>query len=345
MPAWRQGIAVGEWRQIPNTAMSAAPMAVKTYPTLGTTGPESKVIAWTGFALDTRDSSIYSAANGGHDDYAGNEVNRIRLSENAPAWTEPLASTSPAQIVSGATHYADGRPSSRHSCYGEVVNEQRDRVMILGGSRYSTNGSNLSTVDGFNLGSASWDAAATYPDGLDLSSVYCPGIVEQKSTGDIFVFATWNVIRWKNASNTWTRELVGTTAYGQYAATAHDSRRDRILIVGGTANDHAIYTPATKSLQSVTFTGLGAGVLAGDGNGMVYDPQLDAYLLRKPAAGSTVYRIDAQTFDVSVLTSSGGTNVPSAQNGVWKRFLYVPALKGTVYVPSYGDSIWFLRTN
>jgi len=319
-------------------------MAVKTYPTLGATGPNSKVIAWTGFAVDTRDSSIYSAANGGHMDYAGNEVNRIRLIDNAPAWTEPLASTPVAQVVADATHYADGRPTSRHSCYGEVVNEQRNRVMILGGSRFSANGDIVGTVDGFNLGATSWDAAGTYPDGLDLTTMPCPGIVEQKSTGDIFMFASWNVIHWSNASNTWTRELVGTQTYGQYAATAHDSRRDRILIVGGTGSDHAIYTPATKALQSVTFTGLGADVLAGSGNGMVYDPQLDSYLLRTSGAGSTVYRIDAQTFDVSVLPSTGGANVPSAQNGVWKRFLYVPALKGTVYVPAYSDSIWFLRT-
>jgi hypothetical protein len=174
--------------------------------------------------------------------------------------------------------------------------------------------------------------------------VYCPAIVEQKSTGDIFVFASWNVIHWSNASNTWTRELVGTSTYGQYAATAHDSRRDRILIVGGTGNDHATYTPATKSLQSVTFTGLGASVIGGNGNGMVYDPQLDAYLLRTPGAGSTVYKIDAQTFNVSVLPTTGGSGVQTAQNGVWKRFLYIPALKGIAYVPSYTDSIWFLRT-
>ena len=72
---------------------STAPMAVQTYPALGNTGPQSKAIAWTGFSIDTRDSTVYSAANGGHTDYAGNEVNRIRLSDNAPAWTEPHAAT------------------------------------------------------------------------------------------------------------------------------------------------------------------------------------------------------------------------------------------------------------
>lgn len=345
MPAWHQGVAVGEWRQIAGTAMQSAPVAVKTFPGLGNTGPSSKVVAWTGLAIDTRDSSLYSAANGGHMDYAGNEVNRIRLSDNRPAWTESLASTPSAQVVASATHYADGRPTSRHSYYGEVVNEQRNRVMILAGSRFGS-GYIVGTVDGFNPTTNSWDAARTYPDGPpELSALPGAAIVEHKATGDVYAFADWNVLRWSNASNSWTRPASSTGAYGYYSASAFDSRRNRILVVGGNADDRGLYDLATNSVQKVSFSGPEAASLGGDGNGMVYDPMLDAFLLRKEGPGSTVYRIDAQTFGVGTFASSGGSNLPSAPNGVWKRFIYVPALKGVVYVPTYTDDIWFLRTN
>jgi len=319
-------------------------MAVKTYPALGATGPNSKVVAWTGFAIDTRDSSLYSAANGGHMDYAGNEVDRIRLSDSAPAWTEVRPATPVAQVVASTTYYADGRPTSRHSYYGEVVNEQRNRVMTLGGSRYGV-GFVIGTVDGFNLATNDWDAAQSYPDGLsELAGTAGPAIVDDKASGDIYMFANWNVLRWSNATNAWTRVLSNTSTYGQYSASAFDSRRNRILLVGGVGNDHATYTPASNSMQAVTFTGPQAAAMTGNGNGMVYDPQLDAFLMRSADAGGTIYRIDAQTFAVTAMAVSGATSIPAAQNGVWRRFLYVPALKGVVYVPTYSDNLWFLRT-
>ena len=339
MPTWRQGMAVGEWQQVSGSALSSAPMAVAT---VGNTGPQSKVIAWSGFAIDTRDSSIYSTANGGHTDYAGNEVNRIRLSDNAPAWTEPRASTPSSQATASSTHYADGRPASRHTCYGTVVNEVRGRAMTLGGSRWG-NGSLLRNVDGFNLASNDWDAARTYSD-FPADFLECAGIVEQKSTGNVFAFTQYNVMRWSNASNNWSQVLSGTPIYGQYAATAMDTRRNRVLVVGGNGGDHALYDVAANSAQSVTLTGANAVSVSGDGNGMVYDPYLDAFLVRRADAGGTIYRINAQTFAVDTLSSTGGSQLPSATNGVWRRFLYVPALKGVVYFPTYGDNLWFVRT-
>ena len=337
---------MGEWRQIPNSALSSAPIAVQTYPGLGNTGPNSKVVAWTGFSIDTRDSSIYSAANGGHSDYAGNEVNRIRLSDNAPAWTEPRASTLSAKVSVNSTHYADGRPTSRHTYYGSVFNEQRGRAMLVGGARYG-NGYMTATVDGFNLTSNDWDGAGTYPDvPSDFTNMQGAAVTPDKTTGNVYVFPGFSVLRWSNSTNTWTRLLSSTSIYGQYAATALDTRRNRILVVGGNINDHGFYDTATNSVQSVSFTGSSAGAMTGDpGNGMVYDPVLDAFLLRKAGPGGTIYRINAQTFSVDVLPTSGGDAVPAAINGVWTRFLHVPNLKGIVYFPAYGGNAWFIRTS
>jgi hypothetical protein len=82
MPTWRQGLA-GRPMDPDRGTRRCLQLPWPCRPTLqlGATGPVSKVIAWTGFSIDARDSSVYSTANGGHNDYAGNEVNRIRLSD------------------------------------------------------------------------------------------------------------------------------------------------------------------------------------------------------------------------------------------------------------------------
>lgn len=348
MPSWRQGIAVGEWRQVANTALASAPIAVKTFPSLSVVGPESKVVAWNGFAVDTRDSSIYSAANGGHMDYAGNEVNRIRLSDNAPTWTEPRAATPVSQIIANTTHYADGRPTSRHSYFGTVVNEVRNRAMVLSGARWGDGYSLGGVMDGFNLATNDWDGARTFPDApsADFGPYNGWAIIDHKSTGDVYAFANFSVLRWSNATNTWSRRLANTSIYGQYAPSAVDTKRSRILVASGNANDHGVYDITANTAQNITFTGPNASAINGEtGSSMVYDPALDAFLFRKTGAGGTVYRINAQTFSVDILPTTGADQLPATPNGVWTRFLYVPKLKGIVYFPSYNGNLWFLRTN
>jgi hypothetical protein len=345
MPSWRQGQTVGEWRQIPGTALSGAPIAVKTWPGVGVEGPEAKVTSWNGFAIDTRDSSLYSVANGGHWAYAGNEVNRVRLQDDAPKWTEQRASTPAAQIIDSVSHYADGRPTSRHTYYGTMIHEGRNRAMLVGGSRFG-NGWPIDTVDGFNLGSSDWDAARTYPNfEASLSQVIGAAMTMHAQSGDIYAFPYFAVLKWSNATNQWSKPLPNTPFDGQYAASAFDSRRNRILLVGGGSGAKAIYDVSANTMQAASLSGPAAASVMGDGNGMVYDPQQDAYFVRKAGAGPTVYRINAGTLYVESLATTGGASIPSAINGVWRRFLYVPALKGIVYVPAYGANVWFLRTN
>jgi hypothetical protein len=250
------------------------------------------------------------------------------------------------QVVDSATYYADGRPTSRHTFYGATFNEQRNRAMVLGGAQWG-NGYMIATMDGFNTSTSDWDAQGTYPSApAEFTAASASALVDNKSTGDIYAFASYAVNRWSSATNAWTKVLSSAPAYGQYAASAMDTRRNRILVAGGGINDHAVYDIASNTMTNVTFIGPQAAVMTGDtGNGLVYDPALDAYLLRKADAGGTIYRIDAQTYSVDVLPSTSGDSVPAAINGVWKRFIYVPQLKGVVYFPSYDGNAWFIRTS
>jgi hypothetical protein len=343
MPAWREGQAIGEWRSVSGSALSMAPPSVAT---AGNTGPQSKVIAWNSFVIDTRDSSVYSVANGGHHDYAGNEVDRIRLIDAAPKWIEQRAPTPPSQIVDSASYYADGRPTSRHTFYAAFMNERRGKAMVFGGSRWG-DGWASAAVDGFDTAAGDWDPAHRYPDvPQDFITATSSAFVDDQASGDAYVFANYAVWRWSNATNSWVQLSSGTGVYGQFAASALDTRRNRILIAGGGNNEHHVYDIGSSTMQTVTFSGPNASAMTGDsGNGMVYDPALDAYLLRKPDAGGIVYRIDAQGFGVDTLPTTGGSSLPSAINGVWRRWLYVPQLKGIVYFPTYDGNFWFLRTS
>ncbi|MGE0761835.1 MAG: hypothetical protein AB7N80_01025 [Bdellovibrionales bacterium] len=344
MPTWRKGQVINEWRQIQGSALALVPIAVKTYPGLGATGPESKVTAWNSFVIDTRNSFVYSPANGGHNDYAGNEVDRIQLEDGAPSWTEIRASTPLAQIVAGS-HYLDGRPSSRHTFYGALFNEQRNRIIVAKGAKYDPSGGEHQAVDGFNVLTNDWDTKRTYPDQPGEAFVAASAYVSNKSTGDIYTFNNFGVFKWTNLTNTWSKRRDGSI-YGQYAASAHDSKRNRILVLGGENNDRGIYDIAQNTIQQIALGGTSAGAVGGTGSGMVYVDGLDAFVYTKGASGGAVYRIDPQTFSVTVLATTGGGQMPATvANGVWGRFLYAPRLKGIIYCPTYTGNMWFLRTH
>ena len=239
MPAWRQGQAVGEWRQIANSALVDS--ATRGDRRAATRARSPRSIAWTSFAIDTRNSSIYSVANGGHHDYAGNEVNRIGLLDGAPKWTEPRASTPMSQTSEDVSHYADGRPASRHTYYGAIMNEIRNRAMVLGGAIGAT--ARDAATDGFNLSNNDWDAASSYPNApSEYTSAFGNAVTQHRATGDIYVFGNFAVARWSNASNTWSRLLCGVGTYGQSCRLGH----------GHQAQPHLWWLAATTTIAACT---------------------------------------------------------------------------------------------
>ncbi len=335
-------MAIGEWRRIAGTALSNAPIA---QPSPGPTGPPSKINAWCGLALDPRDSTLYCAANGGGFDYAGNEVDSLRLADNAPAWIERRVSSAPIPNPNGSAHYPDGRPASRHSYYGVAFSTTRNRVLLAGGARWSDS-QPIAAMDGFDITRNDWDPAGTFPDAAaSLVALAQTVFVDDAVSGDLFAFGNSAAARWSSATNTWSTP-VQPGVVGNGAATAFDTKRGRILVIGGIGPDSAQFTVATNTAQPVTFTGPAAAKVAaiGAGCGLVYESQLDAFLLCTGAAGAEVIRIDAATWSATVLATQGGAGVPAAVNGVWRRFLYVPKLQGVAYVPAYSSEVWFLRT-
>lgn len=117
-PAWFAALANKQSIQPAlNTIASQAPSPLPT----GTSGHASVIHAWNGMAGDSVRKKLWMLGNGGHSDYAGNEVYEWDFATRL--WTrrrDPSAS-----ITGNNTKYPDGRPSSDHSASTHVCAEGR----------------------------------------------------------------------------------------------------------------------------------------------------------------------------------------------------------------------------
>jgi hypothetical protein len=309
----------------------------------GNTGPESKVIAWTSFVVDTRTSKVYSVANGGHEDYAGNEVDVLDLERDQPVWSQVLAPTPSNQLTNCQSYYADGRPTSRHTYYGATFDQFNERIMLFGGAHWCTNGGFHTAISSYNIAANTYNGTGTHPNltsGLQLSATSM-----NPATGDVYIANGDEMYRWNRAANTFVDlNSGGSGPGGTEAMSAFDTTRNRILILGGLNDDNHVYDVAGNSYSSVSLSGASAGTVgAADGAAMVYVPAIDRYLVRTGGSGGTVHQITPDGFVATNYATTGGANIPATQNGPFNKFLYVPRLGGVVYVPSYGGNAWFLR--
>jgi hypothetical protein len=376
MPSWRQGQGVNEWREIPGSAMSLCSptnTAVTAEGRTAVVGPSSRLNTWCGLSIDTRNSQVWSLANGGHGDYYGNEVLKLDLMADVPAWVEWMPGSSGAVVdyttlPTDPSHarYRDGLPCSAHSYYGQQFIERQDRALRMGGST-SPIGSCFENVEGFRStvqrGSNGWDAAGTF--GFAVGGVNGGWTVsigwsacKDPVTEIIYVVNAPYIRKFTPATSgvggVWSILSVQPNEIntGALGATAVDWRRNRLLWLKG----YGPNVPYTCDLASGTWTTRSHPASAAKAEfdallpslGMVYVAQLDAYLVRGGAAGDKVYRIDATTYEISMLATTGGSAIPqspplSNEENVYNRWLFVPALEGVVYFPRSESNAWFLR--
>jgi hypothetical protein len=248
--------------------------------------------------------------------------------------------------------------------------------MRVGATAISSSGAAFWDVDCWNVNTAAgmngWDPQYTY-DAIYPGAFNSTGftVCKDPDTESIYVFAESArpcrkmVPSSTGVGGTWSDlggyPPAGFTAY--LAATAFDTRRGRIFVAKG-----GVGYPSVGNTRYFTFdtaTGGYAEQLLSGGDaltklnaaaacvGMVYVPTLDAYVVRLGTAGNVAYVIDAGTFAVTTLVTSGGAAIPATAdvNGdgirqyenVFNRWLFVPSLSGLVYFPHYSANAWFLR--
>jgi len=303
------------------------------------------VIAWTSFVVDSRTSKVYSVANGGHQDYAGNEVDMLDLERAQPVWSQLLTPTPDAQLTNCQPFYADGSPTARHTYYGATLNQFNDRIMLFGGVWWCTGGGFFGGVSSYNIAANSYNGAGTHPNLVD-PFVVMPAVSLNPLTGDVYFAGSGQLGRWNRSTNTFTANLspTGSGAAGGGTMSAFDTARGRILFLGGNGLDHHVYTLASNAWSTITVTGANAANVSSlQQAALVYVPTLDVYLVRDGSSGGAVYQINPTTFVATPFTTTGGTAIPPTLNGPFNKFLYVPRLQGAVYVPSPNGNAWFLR--
>lgn len=354
LPAWRSGQAVNEWRQISGTSLSLAPATGGITPSFG------KQDSWCGWHVDTRTNDVYSVAQGGHGDYLGNEVNRIRLSADAPAWTELVPSSAAGAVTASGGYYSDGKPSSRHGYHTGVFIESINRAMLFPGSGTSTQGFSNAAIQSFNSATGAYDPASvwsglSYPFGgvFTGSGTY----TKHPTTETVYAWIyNTGIFRWNvGTPGSWT-QLVGSTGTNApfYSAAAVDPTRGtngagQVLWLGGGDTNGSIrhvLDLGTNTLTQITLTG--TNIATQQGMGLVYVQATDRYYAcTASAGGSSVYVITPGTWACSLLATTGGTAITSTTgNSAWApftKFLYLPLLGGVVFGPRWGSNLWFLR--
>ena len=301
-------------------------------------------------------------AAGGHNDYAGNEVDAIVLNVDTPRWVEVCKHSANSAVIDISQYYLDYRPAATHTYMATQFVDQRNRMLVMpsegllgptlwpqppAGWPYDQSKNPLSQTYSFNMSSSDWDAPgyiAAYPGSGEFIAALN---VKHQITGDIYMARNYDFWwKWTQATNTWTN--LGPSGYGfNNTGTAMDPTRNRMLVVGDyTATTAPRVMDLTGNPISLTFGGLGAApLLTGAYSGMVYDEVNDNFLsFRNNGLIIEFYRIDAATFFVDKPVVTG--TVPTARpQGIHNSVQYIPELGGFALANDYNGNVQFMRTS
>ncbi len=330
-PAWLAGRAVGVAATIPGTSLQAL---------LGTAYADMAIVeAWGGMAAS--DSRLYFTLNGGHGDSSRNGAEGFNALDDAPKWTVLRASSDPAVIPvppNDAGYYGDGRPVSRHSYFAPHFLKSRNEIVhAMLGSIYGS-GNATPQVDAFDLTTNDYKPAGTYPNGplgVEREGVVC----KNPATDELIVGYNW--VWYKRAPDgTWSGQLPNITnkLVGFKRGALVDVARNR-MVVPGSLTDGGVLALQCVDLTTFAITSIALTGVTGEANlsgpHIVHDTDANVYYIA--CSSGRIFKVDPVT-GVTVKIAT----LPAANNGIWSRFAYLPAVKGLVYLPTYASDVWFI---
>ena len=352
-PAWRKAMKPWQWASIQGTDLAAAVPDPVVPGSL-----RARINAWNGLAADAANGRLYSADNGGHADYAGNEVYAIDLMSDHPKWKILRQPTAPADILKSDytrkiynDYYRDGRPASTHTYYALQFLPSRHAIFLFGrGSMWGTGNEASWKTDAFSIAQNDWQPAGSWPSVDDSRrNVVAASICRNPDTDDVYVAAPTGIVRFDPRSGKFdsiARWLDNATAVSTRPC-AVDTRRDRIVYFGDAYHRPVgglILDIRHGLLSRMQFEGPAAEEVAkGKSNFAWYDSESDRFLLKTSEAGK-VFSINAETFVATAVDTANADQVPDAMNGVQNRWQRLPVLGGYAYYPRSGSGVWFLAT-
>lgn len=360
IPRWAARLSAGQWYEIPDTAPSRIG---RPFP--DQRGRQASRLAYSGSTL-RRSGSYLFIFGGGHADYSGNEIHAIKLNAEQPTW-ELLSPATPFSQIPwksrerGKSHYADGRPASRHTYWQPIFVDSMDRMFLfLSMVVWGNSSGSFKNVDAFRFSDRAWDPKDTWaPPPVFPPAATGPWAVKHPDTEDVYIAIYSSVLKWTRSTGEWSFHIRGASWEHDRGIAAIDPVRQRILKLGSWNRGHVVvpyFIPLDEhdTMTFINLTGSHANVIASTSTGtvgqagFVYNPELDKFMYY-PDDGA-IYTIDPVTWHMVRYPVTG--NVPpagirySAENGsgIYGRFQYVPELRGVVYMPTWTKNLFFLKT-
>ena len=390
LPSWIASMALWEWKQVPLQGGAAALSNVYPDKPFGalpalvgsdlpqnvsdSEGVDSIFYGWGGLAV-TPEGDVY-AWGGGHRNYAGNEVYRLRLNDggatpywqrlsNPPIWSQVGVSNNPPDY-----HYNLDNPPTPVSCHSYYsYGVSGSKLFLLGGAAaFGIGFASRCELDVFNIPANINVAGGTWTINQEPDSQFQTGnpvgkwhVVRDPFTANVYAVsktygsqARFGQIN--TTTNRWTELGRVNETRGIWNAAAFDGNRKRIINCGNGDNVQLPISYWQIGGGGGTFSLTGPNVFEFESAGndpfftYAYDPSGIDCLLRKTFTGRTIYRMDGagnQPYNCYEQATTGvlPTDAYRGKGGGGARFQYIQSLKGCIYIPWFGHEVFFLRTS
>lgn len=348
IPAWLASADLLTWTTVPNSILLPT---LDDDPYLGPNSGNtlSQSDAWCGAALKHSGSELFISL-GGHADGAGNGIYSISLGSESPSWVMRRGNSTPVAV--NVSHYADGRPSSRHTYAHIHYNQSRDLLMLFSACAvYGSGTANFNNVDAFDPHLNDWLPASTFGN-TPSRGVETPMCMD---ADDNLYFQTGGganpLFRWENGAGAygeWSSLLPSTPVFNTDYPMAWDSARNRLVHFNETAPTiYDLNTGGTRRVRAYS----GETSLITRRCAAIYCPDRDSFFHirygRRQTGVAVIAEIDPETFAVSALTLAGTGPTLGSNGGAgedfYGRFCYVPELRSVVLMPRITKTMYAIR--
>jgi hypothetical protein len=327
---WFSGQTAKTWIAIPGVnTVNDAWAGQSTLTVYG--NPPGICRAWNGACVDQVRGEYLFVANGGHEDYAGNEVYALGLRQATPKWYR-LLDHSPSSVINSYVHSGSGAPpaSTSSTAAGQGVNPDKYAAMYGDGRMRSVHGW-YSTHFANNK---AWLVTQGSPTGVGYSTPHAWSF-DRGFVGLATAFGQ-TPLAWANNAGPW--QWLGFSATGGMSTTAQgipawdDSPAvalDEVTGIlhtlhGSDQGDGQVsgYGTLNTSTGAFTHTASAIGQTAWGAAVVAYDPQWDGVL--GDPNGTCRWRL------FIALNKTGGLYVRDLVAGTWST----PALSSSTFSAS-----------
>lgn len=356
-------LAVGEWWAATATGNYRIS---DVYPSPNPGGTQTAIInAWSGAAFDSSRNDIL-VCNGGHTDYAGNEVyayNVDPLDGNFLQWRRKSFPSTRDDGTNVEEYSGDGSPSARHTYNSISYDPVSDQMFLLpGGYVWGSTGNFSSQLYAFDCATetpntAQGEAGAwtqkTTPASFPQSDSVAPMAVYD-SANEVFVqYCNKGLATYDPATDTWTNQTsfddINSTA--NYGVVYVPGSPPHMVLIGATftqAKRLDTFATSDNSVSSGSWGITGSTAIQdATAPGLIYCTRANkifgwAGLLSGGTDRRDYYEIDYATKVSTLRTGTGDIPTAPNGNGTYSKFVYLGDGLCAVF-NSTTETVYFLR--